>query len=191
MTIQEFINKYRWQSVSNDYWAQCVLLVKTFSKEVLWINLWYFWWSAINGWYNKSDTFKSNLWDKIPNTPEWVPELWSIIFFKWQWFSQQYGHVAVVSEADVNRVTVIEQNGWAGTWSWLWDDAIRTHTYSYSWVVGWMSPKEKSLVPDFYEEIEEYSMDNIVVLYKWKYYINKNNKRVEVNRSNFENIINL
>jgi len=29
-----------------------------------------------------------------------------------------------------------------------------------------MSPKEKSLVPDFYEEIEEYSMDNIVVLYK-------------------------
>ena len=187
ISTQEFLDKYLWDSLSNDYWAQCVLLAKTFAKEVLWIQLWYFWWSAIAWFKNKHWTFDDKLWVKRLNTPDWIPEVWSLIFFEWKNFSQ-YGHVWIVMSAWINTVNILEQNGWTWAGTWTWTDAIRIQAYDYSWVVWWMTKRE-TVEYDFYASIEAYSESNIVVLYKWKYYINLNNTRVEVNENNFKSIL--
>lgn len=187
MNLQEFINKYEGGSLCNDYGCQCVKLAKVFSEEVLWIKLWYFGWSAIEWFENNHNTFPAIQWSKFLNTPEWIPEEWSLIFFKWESFSK-YWHVAIVIEANVNVVKVLEQNGWAWGWGWLWGDAIRKHTYEYSQVEGWITA-DKVVEPDFYQALEDYSNWHIVVLYNSKYYINLRNKRVEINKYNFDELI--
>jgi len=189
ITLDEFMSANIGNSFKNDYGAQCVLLVKKFSEQVLGINLWYFGWSA-KAWYeNNYDTFDSRLWDKIPNTPDGVPSPGSLIFFKWNNFSK-YGHVAVVVSATVNEVVVLEQNGWAGTGSWEWTDAIRLNTYGYSQVQWWMTSTQKVNQPLTLDEaIKKYSMENIVVLYKGKYYINHEGVRTVIDDLNYKKIL--
>ena len=196
ITTEQFIAKYEWKSLCNDYWCQCVKLAKVYSEEVLWVTLWYFWGSAKNWFKNWYDTFKSDFWFKEENTPEWIPSIWSLIFFEWDNFSV-YWHVAVVIQADINSIQVLEQNWQSWNWSWNWEDSIRLHSYSYDQVSWWMIPFWAEVIPDedpeaeFHVAIEEYSNWNIVVLYNGKYYINLKNNRVEVNKFNFEEKLDL
>ena len=188
LTIEQFLFTHEWDKIEEVwYWAQCVALVKAYTKEVLWVTLWSFWWSANNWYKNIANTFKLDMWKKIPNTPQAIPEKWSLIFFKWSNLSE-YWHVAIVLYADINNITVIEQNWGNWTWTGTWADAIRTHEYNYSQVQWWMTFIEEE-EQTFNEAIEEYSESNIVVLYKSKYYINLNNNRTEVNLSNYKKIL--
>lgn len=118
---------------------QCVDLAKLYSEKVLGIKLGYFGWSARSGWLNKSKTFDLKLWDKIPNSPTWVPSQGDIIFYDEPWLT---GHVAIVHEATVDDVLLIEQNGATGNWKWKGYDAINfENKRDYRKCLGWYHKK--------------------------------------------------
>lgn len=123
-----------WKRVTEPwYGAQCVGWCKVAWKELYGINLWSFWWSALSWWSNSTGTF--NDYKKVINTIDALPQKWDMVFFNNMFWS--YWHVAIVVEATINQITVIEQN-W-GMWSWTWEgsDAIRLYNYSYDNVLGW------------------------------------------------------
>lgn len=127
MTHQEYKSKKLWTRVDYDwsYWYQCVDLTRDYCNKVYWISLPWSWWSALNWWKIKRPWFKDVL-----NTPNGVPPQWAIIFFTLPQLKVNYGHVAVVDNADTKSVTVIEQNA-LGTGNGLGANAIRIHSYNY------------------------------------------------------------
>lgn len=110
--------------------SQCVAGVKKYSSDVLGIDLGSFSWSAINGW-NTWSPFKGKPFNKIENTPSFVPRYWDIAFFQiWE-----FGHTCVVDEFNTSRIMfVIEENWGNGNWQWK-DDFYQVKAYDY------LSPK--------------------------------------------------
>ena len=138
---EQFLEKYL-RTPTNIDWGfgyQCIDAVKLYVLQVYWIKLGAFGGSARAGWYNKKNTFDPKIWLKIPNTPAGVPKQWDIIFYD---APVETGHVAVVHEANVNDVMLIEQN-WA-TWNGLWKgyDAVNIETKrDYARCLGWYHKK--------------------------------------------------
>lgn len=145
MNIQEFKNKWLWKKVDYDsaFWAQCVDLARLGTKELFWIEIWTFSWSALN-WWNTWSPFKSDenwIWTRIANSTNIFPMQWDIVFFD-KTSVNPYGHVAIVDEwCTGSKLNVIEQNAWSGNWDWLWNNSIRKHTYNYITpkCLGWYS----------------------------------------------------
>lgn len=109
------------------FWVQCVWFVRYAVFVLHKIKLPSFWWTAKKWRRNKQWTFDIS-WNKIDNKATNFPSPWDVIFFDW-WVRMKNWtytwHVAIVTKADVNKVTVLEQNAlWKG-------DAIREHTYNY------------------------------------------------------------
>jgi len=128
---------WKWIKETEELGTQCVALVKDAIKNIFNIQLGTFWGSAKTGWYNKSNTFPSNTWDKIENDvtrPNQVPVSWDVVFFN-TWV---YGHTGIVLKAYQweNRILVLDQNtgNWDGTGD---DDLIRIQEYTYRNVYGW------------------------------------------------------
>lgn len=146
MKIKEFIKKYNNKSVDVDwlYGSQCVDLIKQYTIDVFWITLWTFGGSAKTGWYNQSNTFPVEQWEKITNNysdENQVPMPWDIIF----WGYGAYWHVWIVTEAKkgVNSIEVFNQN----TWNWNWegyDDRSRIQNANYNQCLGWYRLKEQT-----------------------------------------------
>jgi len=177
MNFKEYIDAYLNQKVDYDwvYWYQCVDLVKHFSKKVLWIELWGFGWSA-KSWFDNGMWISSKWFIKYNNTPDWIPEPWSIIFWKW-WPYEQYWHTAIVVYADINNIKVLEQNAlW--TWNWEWVNAIRLHNYNYDYVAGWYTKEVEK--KSYWDILIELSQTQLVALWQWEWYIKKNNKKFKI-----------
>lgn len=138
MTIKELQEKREGKTYAENpaYWFQCVAWVKCAIKELYWINLWGFGWSAHN-WFVTWSPFWAGR-TKVMNTPSAIPTSWSVIFRSRSW-QLPYWHVAIVVSADVNNVTVIEQNAKTGNGKWIGGDVITTRTHDYRWVSGWYS----------------------------------------------------
>ena len=165
MNLQKYTKKVLWTLIDYDWvrWSQCVDLIKSYTNEVYKIRLWTFWWSAKSWWLNKSNTFKKDIWDRIPNdkkNSDQVPKPWDIIFFEWT----KYWHVAIVLSAIKweNKVTVLEQNMWDWNWYWLDDKvSIWAHTYTKSklWLkVSWwysLKVRNECNCDEFKKEIAE------------------------------------
>ena len=134
MNLQEYVKKVEWLCIDYDwmYWHQCVDLIKHFSQNVLNFKLWSFWWSAKSWWKNILNTFPAEKFQKIINTPKAIPEPWDITFFNiWE-----YWHVAIVLDADLQKIKVLEQN--VGNWDWQGqDDWVKIWNYDYKNVLGW------------------------------------------------------
>lgn len=113
MTHEQFLEKYlrTAQDFDGAYWTQCVDLARLYSKEVLGIPLGSFGGTARSGWLNKKKTFDVKKWTKVVNSPTAIPPRGAIIFYDEPGLT---GHVAIVHDATVNDVTVIEQNGATG-----------------------------------------------------------------------------
>lgn len=147
MKLNEFINKYNNKSVDVDgvYWSQCVDLIKRYTIDVFWITLWTFGGSAKTGWYNQSNTFPVEQWEKIVNNysdENQVPIPWDIIF----WGYGTYWHVGIVTEAKkgVNSIEVFNQN--TGNWDWEgYDDRSRIQNANYNQCLGWYRKKDSEL----------------------------------------------
>lgn len=109
-----FLDKYLRTAIDEDgwYWYQCVDLAKLYAKEVHWITLGSFGWTARTGWLNKSKTFDLKKWNRIPYTIGFVPQRGDIIFYDKPWLTW---HVAIVCEANKIDIMVIEENG--STWN--------------------------------------------------------------------------
>lgn len=114
---------------TEDLWFQCVALAKHRTKAILWLSLSSFWGSAINWWITWSPFNKKR--KRIINSPTNFPKENDVIFFRKTPTNQRW-HVACVMKADINTITVCEQNWGKWTWTWLWTDAIRIKTYKYT-----------------------------------------------------------
>lgn len=138
MNHQEFV-KYRiWKWYNEWFWFQCVAGAKIYVKEVYWINLKSFSWSALN-WFLTWSPFVWLPFKKVLNTPTWVPKVWDIVFFDKMSYNP-YWHVAIVDEWTTPTIlNVIEQNtGKSGkvwnkkAWDGIWeDDMFWLNTYNY------------------------------------------------------------
>ena len=131
MNYNEFKTKYLWKRVDYDkkYWYQCIDLIQQYIKEVWWLTPNSFWWSAINWWTNNT-TFPSSQYIKIPNTKTTIPLPGDIIIFD-KTSSNIHWHIALTNNATIKELTVLEQNWWLWSGTWIKEDAIRLHTYNY------------------------------------------------------------
>ena len=135
MKHKEFVRRWLGRSVDVDhaYWAQCVDLSKFYIEQVCGIKQWTYWGSALTGWYNDANTFPSDLWYRVPmdRDPSRTLPMQGDIVFRGPTQYNPYWHVAIVDQAWMWWVVVVEQNAWNGNWDWKWDNAIRKKDYLY------------------------------------------------------------
>lgn len=135
MALDSFIKKYNGKGIDYDgsYGNQCVDLFRQYVKEVLdqaqpkgvvgakdfWTN------------YETDPALRDNF-KKIPNTPTGVPKKGDVII--WGAKYGKFGHIAVVTHADVNTFTAFSQNDPVGT-------LCQKRKYAnYKGVLGWFEP---------------------------------------------------
>lgn len=152
MKHKEFIDKRIGKSVDVDhaYWSQCVDWTKFYIQQVYGITQWTYWWSALTGRYNQSNTFPSDTWirvvmDRNPNYS--MPQQWDVVFW-WATATNPYWHVAIVHSAWPSWLVVIEQNAGNGNWDWKGDNAIRKQQYDYTNVLWFY----RNRLASFYSE---------------------------------------
>lgn len=145
--IQEILNKFIGSAVDGDGYPvgakyQCTDWVARFVKEAFDKNTTRM---RVSGgakdiFLDWPNSFVLPEWntERIYNAPDNFPLQGDIIV----WNSNMgggYGHTAVVESANVNTVTVIEQNGGSGWGNGKGNDAIRRHLYGdYTNVLGWV-----------------------------------------------------
>ena len=142
-TLTQFTNRVEGTLIDYDgvWWSQCVDLIKAFTNNVYWVRLWTFGWSALTGWANTSNTFKTEEWEKVFNefgNVEQFPSEGDIVFFKWG----EFWHCAIVIEADGTELIVLDQNTGNGD-GVDDDDRIKVQKYSYNGILGWYKLKDK------------------------------------------------
>lgn len=131
MTLQSFIDKYKGKGIDWDshYGFQCVDLYRQYVQEVLQVPQS----PGVTGAKDIWDTYLTQYYDRIINTPDGVPEPGDIMI--WGSDYGQYGHVAIVTEANKDTFTCFSQNDPLGALCGL-------KTYS-KWGLGWLHPKPK------------------------------------------------
>ena len=141
MNHQEILKQWLWGKYQQSpaFWYQCVAFAVLYNKLRYNAAVWRFGWVwAYTWWLNTNHTFWPEF-DRIPNWPTLVPQQGDTIIFKNMWRERLkngtivvHWHIAIVDSADLNTVTVVEQN-WAH-WLWKWTDwdEIRLHRYDYS-----------------------------------------------------------
>jgi len=135
MTYNEFKAKWLGKPVNYDNFAgaQCMDVYRMYVKEVLNVPQS----PPVAGAKNVWDTYLSEYFDRVLNTPDGVPEQGCIAI----WGHGTYGHVGVVDSADKQYLTCFEQN-------WVEMDGsgvseLRKHTYAN--VLGWLKPKQPQI----------------------------------------------
>lgn len=165
MNHNDFKNKWlgQWYMENSTLGFQCVAWVKIYCEEVYWITLWSFWWTAYN-WFTTWSPFNKTKWEKILNTPEFVPEQWDIIFFDKDKQNWMCWHVWIVDSADLNSINILNQNMW--TWTWKADsDKFKLSKFDYLkpkclWV--YRLKKQKEDYEEFFKRwyMQEENLDN-------------------------------
>jgi hypothetical protein len=144
MNITEFFDAYL------DIWVesnrsddpttnqQCVDLWRVYNQKVVGGPFMYG--NAVDFWTN----YPVDFYDKIPNTPEGVPQLGDVII--WGTRYGKYGHIAVCTDiADVKGFTSFDQNDPI-------NEACHFQPHSYTGVLGWLRPKDQNKVLGHPEE---------------------------------------
>jgi len=129
MTLQQFVDKYNGKLVDYDgaYGGQCVDLYRMYVKEVLGLAQTPLVVGAKDIWTNETKGF-----EKIANTPTGVPSVGDVMI--WGAKYGPYGHVAIVTSADVNRFTCFSQNDPSGALC-----AYKNYA-TYGPTLGWLHP---------------------------------------------------
>lgn len=130
MNFKQFCDKWigkRYKEVGIKTY-ECVWLCKLYYQEVYKITGLFFGWSAINGFQGKGNL--KEYFDFVP-----TPKQWDLVFYNIT-PTNPYGHVAIVDDSK----NILEQNGARGSWTGLWDDAIRLHKAPTN-VAGYMRLK--------------------------------------------------
>lgn len=168
MTLQEFVDKYNGKKVDWDgnYGPQCFDLFQYYNQEVVGG-------SFVGGSGAKDiwNTYPKDLYEKIPNTPEGVPQAGDVMI--WGSGYGQYGHVAIVTEADVMKFKALSQNDPIGR-----ETHIREYTYDF--VLGWLRPK-LAVVENNMDSKKAIQFDRVLNYLKEKGYIadNDSNKYLD------------
>ncbi|OPZ94161.1 MAG: putative cell wall hydrolase LytN precursor [Firmicutes bacterium ADurb.Bin419] len=83
-------------------------------------------------------------WEKIPNTPDAVPQLGDIII--WGTEVGEAGHVAIFNEGDINTFVSLDQN-------WPIGSCTHYQQHNYWGVIGWLRSKNNQNMTD--KQIQE------------------------------------
>jgi hypothetical protein len=138
MTLDNFVKTYLGKKVDFDgyYGGQCVDLFRQYVKDVLdkpqpkGVQ------GAKDFWKNYStDANLKNNFTKIANTPEAVPQKGDVIIWD-SWTGNDFGHVAIFLDGDVNSFTSLDQN-----YPTLSKVTKTKHNYTIPKVLGWLRPK--------------------------------------------------
>lgn len=144
MNVQEFFDKYNGKGLNPDnaYGNQCVDLADQYAVEVVGSPL-----PPVNG---AKDFWSKNLvgYEKIPNTPDGVPQLGDIII----WTNGLFGHIAVFKEGDANRFTSFDQNFptqgyYDNQGNFIGTGVCHFQEHNYTSVAGWFHPKNQPTQP--------------------------------------------
>lgn len=138
LTLQEFITKYLGKKVDFDgaYSGQCVDLARQYFQDVLGISQPKGVTGAADFWTNyDSDPNLHNNFDKIHNTPTFVPNPGDVVLWNKK-AGGGFGHVAIFIEGDVNQFTSLDQN-------WPTLDKVTKTPHNYTNVYGVFRPKKK------------------------------------------------
>jgi len=128
MSIQEFFDTYVGKGIDFDgfYGNQCMDEFLQYNQDVIHAPRVYG--NAVDVWTNYPTAF----YDQIPNTPDGVPNCGDVMI--WGTGIGQYGHIAIVRDANVNEFTSLDQN-------WNSVQTCEFITHSYAAVLGWLRPK--------------------------------------------------
>lgn len=148
LTLQQFIDKWDNKGIDFDghYGYQCVDLYRQYVQEVLGCPQS----PGVIGAKDIWDSYLSSYFDRIPNTPEGVPEAGDIMI--WGSVYGAFGHVAIVTEATVSTFKCFSQNDPTGAVCGI--KLYRT----YKPTLGWLHPKFKDSMYKGYDLSNSESM---------------------------------
>lgn len=149
MTLQQFIDKYLGKQVDFDgaYGGQCVDLFRQYNKEVLNIPQPKGVTGAADFWSNyDTDQNLKNNFDKLVNTPDFIPVAGDVMI--WTRRYGPYGHIAIVTQADINQFTCFSQNDPTG-------QPCILKIYKYVNVYGVLRPKVLNKSEPMPEDIQK------------------------------------
>ncbi len=133
MYIKDFFSKYNGKAIDRDgaYGAQCMDLYNQYQQEVINVN-------PRGAKYAKDvwDTYDKNVFTKIVNTPEFVPQLGDVAVWIANPSNSELGHISICTgKGDTNTFESFDQN---------WDKKqycrYVTHNY-YGGFAGVLRPK--------------------------------------------------
>jgi len=132
MTLKEFIANNNGKKVDFDgnYGAQCFDLFQFYNRDVVGG-------SFVGGEGAKDiwNTYPKNLYTKVANTPTGIPPVGSVII--WGSDYGPWGHVAIVTEANVDTFKALSQNDPIGR-----ETHIKSYP-NYNGVLGWLVPNKQ------------------------------------------------
>lgn len=133
MNIKEFFNKYntRYADYDSTYGPQCKDLFNFYNKEVVGGQRIY---GDAKDLWNNATALK--FYTQIPNTLTFVPKEGDVMIWP-AWKGNPYGHVAIVSSANMFWFTSFDQNFPLGT-----PCHFQRHSYVNPKVLGVLRPKK-------------------------------------------------
>lgn len=160
MFLNEFINKYNGQKVDFDgaYGAQCVDLFRLFNKEVLEIEQPKGVKGAKDFWSNyDTDSVLQANFDRIANTPEFVPILGDIAVF----YNDTHGHISICTgeNSDTKVFESFDQN-------FPYNYPCRKVQHNYSKFYGVLRPKNQDKIRQVIRKSNEEIADEVIAM-KW------------------------
>jgi len=134
MTLDHFIEKYNGKTIDFDkaYGGQCMDLYRQYVKEVLGFPQS----PPVKGAYQVWDTYLSQYFDRIDNTPIGIPRKGDILI--WGQSVGKYGHIAVFLEGNTSSFRSFDQNWAVGT-----NCHIQNH--NYNGLLGWLTPRSNNM----------------------------------------------
>jgi surface antigen len=170
MTYSEWKNKWLGKGIDYDgsYGNQCMDVYRMYVKEVLNIPQS----PPVIGAKDVWNTYLTEYFDRVSNTPDGVPEQGDIAI----WSVGTYGHIGIVDSADKQYLTCFEQN-----WTEMNGTGVtelRRHTYAN--VLGWL--KYKSSLYRGYDLSNKDSMrvavDKLIEILEGKYITSEEHQRI-------------
>ena len=144
ITFDQFVKNHLGRGVDYDGVAkvQCVDLAKCYLKEVYGISAGA--WGDAHSWYDEwtryTDLLQKNF-ERIPNTPEFVPQKGDICVWKPSLSSGGWGHIAIASgEGDTTYFYSYDQN-WTGK-----HDPCTKVRHNYSHFYGVLRAKDRTKI---------------------------------------------
>lgn len=141
MTFDEFVREYNGKAVDYDggYGVQCVDLIKLYADKVF--NLKFGKFGDAHAYYDNFENIKTlrDNFDKIPNTPKFVPQKGDIIV----WNKNRgggCGHIAICNGIGTTGYFCSYDQNWNGK------KAMQLVKHSYSNVYGVLRPKKQSKI---------------------------------------------
>lgn len=136
MTLDQFVTQHTNKFIDFDNFAggQCMDLFRFYVRDVLGYPQPRPVRGAANIWLNyDTDLNLSTFYDKIPNTPNGVPQKGDVMIWNMS-AGAGYGHISVVLSGDVNSFVSFDQN-------FPTNSPCVKVTHTYKNVYGWLRPK--------------------------------------------------